>query len=323
MPRVLIRLSHNIGDWPLLRQTPGGRGIWGDCLFLPTASSSYEEPDFWVVYDGLPEPEEANVIPGRVIFVTGEPEAFHAYQPDFLAQFGLVVTPHHRIQGTNVVHTQPALPWHIGVRRQVGQGGDSLAHDVARLGYDDFRAARFEKAHDLSVVCSAKSQLEGHRVRLAFVEGLKKHFGDRLHWFGRGIQPIEDKWDAIAPYRFHVSLESSREPHYWTEKLADAYLGGACPLYSGCRNLHDYFERDAFVPIDLDDPRGAIRTIERALAEGITSAREQALARAKAQVLDRYNLFPMIASILGRCPDGERQAVLLRPESYFGSRSPL
>jgi hypothetical protein len=291
--------------------------VWNDYVFLPADADCADEPDYWLVYDGLSETEAAHLPAGRVIFVAGEPEAVHAYRPAFLAQFGLVLTPQRRIEGPRIFHTQAALPWHAGVRRD----GDER-RPVPVLGYDDFRAARIEKTHDLSVVCSTKSDLEGQRQRLAFVERMQEHFGDRLHWFGRGVRPIEDKWDAVAPYRFHISLENSAAPDYWTEKLADAYLGGSFPLYWGCPNLDAYFERDAFETIDVSDPARAARTIEQFLSEGITPRREAALRTARDAVLDRYNLFPAVIAALERCGNGRSRRVQLRPESEFNRSDP-
>jgi hypothetical protein len=319
-----IRVSLPQPTWPaLFRQTPAGAGVWGECSFVAPAAPGADEPDYWLVFEGLPEPEDAQVAPGRTIFVTAEPEAKRWYQPGFLAQFGLVVTPQRRIDGLNVVHAQPALPWHVGIRRMRGHGGEQLDEDVAVLGYDDLRTARPEKTRELSVVCSAKDGTDGQRLRLSLVERLQGHFGARLDWFGRGIRPIEDKWDAVAPYRFHLSLENTAEPDYWSEKLSDAYLGGAFPLYWGCPNIANYFAADSFLPIDPADVAGTIALIERVLSEGITPAREAAVARARTQVLERYNLFPTIAALLERCPDGDPRTVRLRPEREFVPRQPL
>src|SRR5437870_10131624 len=107
-----IRFSQDSTDWSVLRQTPGGRAVWNDCVFLPDGSEGRDDPDYWLVFDALQEAEEAYVATGRTIFVTGEPEAIRTYEPRFLAQFGLVVTSQRKIGGPNVVHTQTALPWH-------------------------------------------------------------------------------------------------------------------------------------------------------------------------------------------------------------------
>jgi hypothetical protein len=117
---------------------------------------------------------------------------------------------------------------------------------------------------------------------------------DRVDVFGRGIRDIKDKWEAIAPYRYHIAIENSVVPHYWTEKLADTYLGGAFPFYHGCPNIGDYFPGESLAPIDIRDPDRAIQTIEAVIESGAFERSGPALAQAKERVLDEYNLFPTL-----------------------------
>jgi hypothetical protein len=123
------------------------------------------------------------------------------------------------------------------------------------------------------------------------VYALKEILADRLHWFGRGVRPVGDKAEAIKPYRYHIALENNFLDHFWTEKIADAYLGMAFPFYSGCKNLHEYFQRDAFAYIDIDDPIAAANTIESAVANNIFEKRIARLREARKQVLFEYNIF--------------------------------
>jgi hypothetical protein len=312
------------GDWRwLVRQSPGRSGVWGDYEFLPSDDRGSEHPDYWVVLGGLSRRQRARVDPRRVILVTSEPQAIHAYQPGFLAQFGVIVTSQERIRGPNVLHMPTGLPWHVGVRRREGQGGDRLEEDQPILTYDDLHRVQVEKTRELSVVCTTRSGTTGYGLRLAFTQAAKEHFGDRMDWFGRGVRPVEDKWDAVAPYRFHISLENTAERDYWSEKLADAYLAWSFPFYWGCTNVDDYFDENALVTIDPARPEWSIQRIEQVLAEGVTRVRHLALETARKQVLDDYNVFAIVASILEQCPSGNREDVRLRPEAEFYPRSPL
>jgi len=316
---VRIRLTYEpalTAGWPLFRQSPRGAGVWGDAAFVPSSEDT-SAFDYWVVVDDLKAPEQALVPPERVVLVTCEPTPMRLYHPRFLEQFGLIVTTQERIDGPNVLHTQLGLPWHVGVRRRVGQGGGTLTDDVATLGYDELRVIALEKSRELSVVCGGEERTEGQRLRLALIDRLQAHFGSRLDVYGRDSNPVEDKWDAVAPYRFQLVLENSAEPHYFTEKLTDAYLGGCFPLYWGCPNLDDYFERDAYEPIDVHDPDGAIATIERVLGEGVTPVRAAALERARHAVLEHYNLFPALLSVLAHCPAGQPRRVRLKSQAAF------
>ena len=122
-----------------------------------------------------------------------------------------------------------------------------------------------------------------------------ERLGDRLVHFGRGFEPVGDKMDAILPYRFHLVLENSVQANYWTEKLADAYLGWAYPVYLGCPNVGDYLPAEAQVCINDMDADAATERITGLLDQPLGQQREAALAEARRRVLDVYNPFAWAA----------------------------
>ena len=176
--------------------------------------------------------------------------------------------------------------------------------------YDELAAPpEIPKTKLLSVISSDKAQTAGHRRRLDFVRRLQEHFGDDIDVFGRGLRPFADKWDVLAPYQYHVALENSEFPDYWTEKLSDALLAGAYPFYGGCPNIGEYFPDAVLSRLDLSDPAGAIRTIERGMAEDRFEATEAARREAARRLLDEYNLFPTLEKII----HDTRQSLPARP----------
>src|SRR5205823_6065776 len=137
-----------------------------------------------------------------------------------------------------------------------------------------------------------------HQLRLAFVERLQAALGDELEIFGDGFRPIADKWDAIGPYHYHIVLENSSWPAYFTEKLADCYLGRAFPFYWGCPNLADYFPAGAFRWIDRDKPDDAVRVIRETMSAGVHATAAADVENARALVLNRYNFFPAALEVI-------------------------
>jgi len=99
--------------------------------------------------------------------------------------------------------------------------------------------------------------------------------------FGRGFQPIDDKMEAILPYRFHLVLENSVLPNYWTEKLADAYLGWAYPVYLGCPNVNEYMPGPALAFINGLDADSVAQRIVELLDAPLGSEREDAMAESQ------------------------------------------
>ena len=56
-----------------------------------------------------------------------------------------------------------------------------------------------------------------------------------------------DKSPALAPYRYHVVIQSCRRDYFFTESLSDAFLAGAVPIYWGCPSIGDIFNPDGII----------------------------------------------------------------------------
>ncbi len=102
---------------------------------------------------------------------------------------------------------------------------------------------------------------------------------------------MADKDEALAPYRFHIALENSVARDYWTEKLADPFLRGCFPIYSGCPNLEDYFSTGSYLSIDLNNPSKAIAAIKSVLQSELDRSSLKERQEAKRRVLYDYNIF--------------------------------
>ena len=81
-------------------------------------------------------------------------------------------------------------------------------------------------------------------------------------YIGHGFNDIPDKWEAIAPYKYHIVLENTVQPDCWSEKLADSFLGFSLPIYHGCPNIHDYFNKDSLFLIDIDDINATVELLQ-------------------------------------------------------------
>ena len=300
-------------DWPIARQTPLQQGIWGDYIFI--LNQEKKECDYWVVFEGLSQGESAYCPKENTILITAEPPTLKQYRPAFLDQFATVIACRADLNHPGIIIDQPGLPWHVG-RRQKDHVNLSWSKD-----YDELSAiTQYEKRKELSVISSTKAFSDGHRLRLAFVSALQNHFGDRIDVFGRGIKEIGDKWDALAPYRYHLAIENCAVNDYWTEKISDPFLAGCYPIYYGCPNIEKYFPGKSLTKIDLQQPEQAIAIIEECLARKRYEESRQEIQEARDAVLNRYNLFPMLASHLEKLAQqdrgtGKRVKIHLVPET--------
>jgi len=308
-----VKLVYSFRKLPFVRQTPKSSGIWGDCRFYLNDETT--NCDWFVAYESIYQQEKINCSSENTIFITAEPPSVRKYNPDFLRQFNYVISSHSDIEHPNLLLTQQALPWRVGLKHQNGQ--------TLRNGNDyDELAARGEIRKDklMSVITSDKTITEGHKERIAFVNLLKDEFGDEVDIFGRGINTFADKWDVMAPYKYHISLENSQYNDYWTEKLSDVFLCRTYPIYYGCPNITDYFSNKSMSVIDIHKPAEAIRTIRKIIQDNTFEKSGNHLKQAQDLVLNKYNFFAMISDFTknhSKTNGPENEIIEIMPESSF------
>lgn len=310
--KILVRVNMDCAPGGMELLTPNSSLQWGNCQF-----DFNPEPggraDFYVVLGNARPYDRFTCAPHNTLFIAGEPLSKKLYPQSFYGQFGHVVDSHTESHHPHLHVSALGLNWHVGLDR------DSNRY---RYGYDFLAALTCpDKENRIAVVCSNASKTAGQRQRLALLDGLKQRLGTRLVHFGRGFSPINDKMDAILPYRFQLVLENCVLPNYWTEKLADAYLGWAYPVYLGCPNTSDYLSSDALLSInDLDVDTVAAR-IAGLLDQPLSAERQNALMDARHRVLNIYNPFAWAAHWAERLyqPDSAEQTLTLRSHKAFRS----
>ncbi len=292
-PPVRIKFISRVKlpDWNIgndyLRRFPNREPIWDNCEFI--FDRDCRDYDWLAVYDDLPRdrPEEILACSRQnTLLLTGEPSSITRYGKRFLAQFGHVLTSQepHAIHHPSLIHRQPGLLWYYG-------GPDH------RGNYDWLKTVTPpEKTKSISCVCSTKAM--GHTLhsqRLAFVRRLMDGDLPQLDVWGYGIRHLDNKADAIDPYKYHLAIENHSCDHHWTEKLADAFLGFSLPIYYGCTNLNKYFPPESYIWIDMRDPGRALATIRETLASDPYDKRLPAITEARRRVIEEYATFPQLA----------------------------
>ena len=285
-----IRMPDNNVGVDFLRRFPGRVPEIDNCRFIFDRDCS--DYDWLVVYDDMPRkhPIEHLACPREnTLLITGEPSSITHFGKSFLRQFGHVLTSQEpwALEHPHVIRRQAGLYWHYGGLDDRGTH-DSLV-----------RTPPIEKTKLISSVCSTKAMRHTmHFQRLAFTRRL---MGDlpEMEVFGYGMARLDNKADAIDPYRYHLAIENHSCPHHWTEKLADAYLGYALPIYFGCTNLDDYFPADSYVWIDIRNYSESLERIRSVISADDYEARLPAIIEARRRVLEDYATFPQVAGLIG------------------------
>lgn len=112
-----------------------------------------------------------------------------------------------------------------------------------------------------SVIASAKTDLEGHQLRHQVVQALP-HQDLSVDVLGRGYAPFEHKWQGLLPYQYSVIIENMIEPHYFTEKILDAFVCNTIPIYWGTADIGEYFDEVGIIRcVSLDDILSTIQSL--------------------------------------------------------------
>jgi hypothetical protein len=289
--------------------TPGASMHWESCAFELNPPPG-GRADFYVVLANA-RPLDRCIIPhGNSLFIAGEPPEKKVYPRKFYAQFPHIVDTHDLSGHPDVHLSAPGLNWHVGL---------DMRTRSYRYGYDHLTAlACPQKVNKIAVVCSDAAFTPGQRKRLALLDFLKSQLGERIVHFGRGFTPIDDKMDAILPYRYHLVLENSQAPHYWTEKLADAYLGWAYPLYLGCPNILEYFPKESLEILNYEDLDIIARKLVDLLESPSSEEQLAAVGKARNLVLNRYNPFAWSAHWARKLyREGPEETLCIRTHKAF------
>lgn len=269
-----VRISNPYTYPDLRRQLPDGTDTWEDLRFV---FDDQTEADLTVVIGFTAE--DLHVPNGKknTLLLIQEPPI---YENDWMkkqfADYGKVVSFWKGI-GNNLAE-QSALPWHVN------KGYSELS---------SLKAEAITKADRVSWITSKYSHKSGQRLRLDFLKYLQQVQFD-FDLFGKGFQPIEDKFDGIAPYRYSLALENYATDHYWTEKIADCYLSWTMPVYYGCRNIFKYFPEESMIHIDPKKPAQSLEKIQQAIADKAWEKHLDAIGHARQLILNQYQLFPWI-----------------------------
>ncbi|OHA26508.1 MAG: hypothetical protein A3C06_02940 [Candidatus Taylorbacteria bacterium RIFCSPHIGHO2_02_FULL_46_13] len=311
--KIRVKFSSQYPDIPYLRQTPGSKGVWGNCEFITDESETAF--DWWFVWNNLEKPTRAYGPKNRTVLMTGEGNPdIKKYARKFIEQFGYIISAHPEIHHPHLIRRQVA-PWMVG---HFGTGSGVDPKDFKRYftTYNTYKTMRVpEKTKLLAVVNASKNRAPGQRKRHAFISALKEHFKDTMDVFGNGINRISDKMDGIAPYQYYVMIENAYVPGYVTG-IGDVYLGHTFPFYYGCPDLETYYSPEAFIRVDVDDPHKSIEIIEQAIIEHVYEKRTKAIKIARELTLNTYNIFAVMADFCNANADTPcvAERVMLKPE---------
>lgn len=271
---MIVKIERYFKYPDLKRQTPNGAMQWEGFTFTEEA---IDECDYLVILEHPGKEFSINVNKDNILHLCQEP-------PNEISKYRQYANKNVRwiynqldIQKNNIL-SHGALPWHV----------DKDFDFLSSLKPEDL-----QKQNKIVWVTSNQRGSAGHKVRMDFLDRIKSL--PDVHLYGRGINPIDDKWSVLHDSKYAIAYENFQNDHYWTEKIIDCYLSYTMPLYFGCNKIDDFFPKDSYIQLDPQD-----RHIELFLKELIASRKwEQsldAIAQARQSILQEYQLFPFLCN---------------------------
>lgn len=317
---IKVKVSTPNSLVPYIKMTPDSKGIVGNFQFF--IDQDVKEADWWVVVDGLSKKETVICPKENTILITQETEVVKKYDPKYVNQFNWVITSQQTLQHPRQIFTQQGHQSYLFMKRiQPGQSVQSYQNQFKT--YDELRAMKdIPKSKIMTAVISHKLHSDGAKNRHHFITKIKEHFGEKfdvysnqLNVFGPDTKIAGYKWDALAPYKYVISIENSYVPHWWTNHLFDAFLAGAYPIFYGHPSIYDYFPKNSLTLIDINDIPGSIATIEKVISENYYEKNLKEIWTARNLVLDKYNLFAMLADTIQKLPSSDKsKRIAISPE---------
>lgn len=296
---IKVRIVKN-WDWPnLMRQTPCQKGIWDEIEFT---LDPIEECDFLIMLNNCMRTHTHVKCPRNNVWaIMQEPyeKGFTDWMVEKHDYFAKVLTHHLPSDSEKYVVSQPAIPWHVN------KTFDQL-----------ISIPKPTKIKNLSWIVGDAMDLPGHIKRWAFLNLTQKDKGIDIDLYGKSIKYIEDKWEALAPYRYSLAIENNSGPNCWTEKLADCFLAWSVPIYYGCTNIKDYFPEESFISIDIDQHEQSLDEIKRIISDDNYEKRIPYLEEARNLVLYHYQLFPHLSKLIHAQWDSSTEKVSVTIPRY-------
>ena len=277
-------------DLPVFfRQTVEGKGVLQNIKF----TSNDQDADIQIVGTWI---DEIDDIKGKkIIYLQQEPPEVRLPNNNILDYANLAISPFDIEHDVKQLIAPPVLQWTYDINAEIQQNKGHVyskttnTNNLENILYKDLP----KKEKLCSMIVSTKSFLQGHKDRLLFAADIMDHFKNKIDYFGFGVNELKNKRDAIDPYIFSIAIENSQHENYWTEKIADVFLGHTMPIYHGCNNIDNFFPKESLIKINFYNKDEAIAQIEKCL-DNPEKFYNSSVADARRKVLLEYNMFKVL-----------------------------
>jgi len=287
----------------VVRMTPDNNGIWNDI----EATESPEDSDYHIAFNA---PSIPDAYSQTLLFCMEPPCTRHCLKWDrfdgikypvdefYKPQRWWIDLDYDRLKELKPPKKSRNLSW--------------ITTDKGRLNglYGKFRRWllsndwKIHEYKDLPIVPRRinylNKDLDGHIMRMGFLNKLKENRFAELDLYGRGAfddidfykGEIENKYDGLKNYRYSLAFENCKGKNYFSEKIVDALLSWAMPIYWGCENLSEFLPQRSYVRFDIE--RDNPEKIQEIIHSDLRENNLDAIAEAREIILDELQIWPTI-----------------------------
>ena len=320
MIKVKLTIPNNLKNIDIFNFTNTSDNVFNNKKYY--INTHVDSPDFWFVNENLYKTtyEEVEIDKKNIIFLGSETIYKEDYflkdsKIKFLNQFDSIFSPK-SIYLNNAVNTPPVLTWTL-------RGGPYIKYQESDIEY--YENLYPIKNKKMSVYSSSKDITDHQKLRINFLNILQNRFDGYIDFFGENFNnKTNTKETGILNYKYHIVIENNIYKNIISEKILDSYLGLSYPLYSGGSNLENFFPKDSFTKLDLNDFNGSIQKIEYILDNDFYDKKVEVLKNARNTVLKDFNLIHRIDEIVENkllLPENPKKIERIYSKKYFENKS--
>jgi len=177
--------------------------------------------------------------------------------------------------------------------------------------YDALSAVAPNKVRSMICIQSNKQILEGHLLRLEFIEEFCRRSPSELDIAG-GIarekrftklnDPVEmindDKFATCMNYKYCLAFDNGQYNNYFGTQFTDSLLSWCVPVYWGAPNIGDFFPEDSYISFDVRNKNEIERIVDIINDPEDYNRRLPAIEKARNLVLNKYNIWDTIREVI-------------------------
>ena len=273
---MLVKIARYYSYPDINKQTPNNNMIWNGITFT---EDDVEACDFLIILDYPKNDFSVKVNKNNIFHFCLEPSNEVSKYRQF-ANKNVSKIFNQLKEDKKIELCYPALPWHIG------------------LSYDELKQINVNQLHKENkivwVTSNQRTSIQ-HNFRMDFLDSINNL--PFVELYGKGIQPIDSKWDVMKSSKYAIAFENFKNNYNWTEKIADCFLSYNIPIYYGCDSISNYFNPNSIIQLDPNDKHIDLK-LKEIVASNYWEKNLDALIESRNLVLEKYQMFALFETII-------------------------